>query len=226
MTGSVFADRTEAGRALGHRLAGMDLPKPVVVLALPRGGVPVAAEVARTLDAPLDLLLVRKIGAPWQRELAVAAVVDGDPPDIVVDELTSRLSGVDDAYIQREAGREMREIERRRDVYLRGRAPLPVAGATVVVVDDGVATGTTVRAAMKALRRRQPARLVLAVPVAPADTVAALSQEADEVVCLAQPEPFHAIGLHYADFHQVPDEEVLAVLDSLARPPPAAAPPS
>ena len=120
----------------------------------------------------------------------------------------------------------MREIERRRAVYLRERAPLPVAGATVVVVDDGIATGTTVRAAMKALRRRQPARLVLAVPVAPADTVAALSQEADEVVCLAQPEPFHAIGLHYADFHQVPDEEVLAVLDSLARPPPAAAPPS
>ncbi|MBK6787020.1 MAG: phosphoribosyltransferase [Betaproteobacteria bacterium] len=226
MKGRAFADRTEAGRVLARRLAEMHLPKPVVVLALPRGGVPVAAEVARALGAPLDLLLVRKIGAPWQRELAVAAVVDGDPPDIVVDELTSRLSGVDDAYIQREAGREMREIERRRDVYLRGRAPLPVAGATVVVVDDGIATGTTVRAAMKALRRRQPARLVLAVPVAPADTVAALSQEADEVVCLAQPEPFHAIGLHYADFHQVPDEEVLAVLDSLARPPPAAAPPS
>jgi len=226
MMGRVFANRTEAGRALARRLAGMDLPKPVVVLALPRGGVPVAAEVARALHAPLDLLLVRKIGAPWQRELAVAAVVDGDPPDIVVDELTSRLSGVDEAYIQREAGRELREIERRRDVYLRGRAPLPVAGATVVVVDDGIATGTTVRAAMKALRRRQPARLVLAVPVAPADTVAALSQEADEVVCLAQPEPFHAIGLHYADFHQVPDDEVLAALDSLARPPPAAAQPS
>jgi putative phosphoribosyl transferase len=195
------------------------------VLALPRGGVPVAAEVARALNAPLDLLLVRKIGAPWQPELAVAAVVDGDPPDIVIDELTSRLSGVDDAYIQREAGREMREIERRRDAYLRGRAALPLAGATVVVVDDGIATGTTVRAAMKALRRRQPARLVLAVPVAPADTVAALSQEADAVVCLAQPEPFHAIGLHYADFHQVPDDEVLAALDSLARPPPSAVQP-
>ena len=178
------------------------------------------------LGAPLDLLLVRKIGAPWQRELAVAAVVDGDPPDIVVDELTSRLSGVDDAYIQREAGHEMREIERRRAVYLRERAPLPVAGATVVVVDDGIATGTTVRAAMKALRRRQPARLVLAVPVAPRETVLALRAEVDQIVCLEQPQPFHAIGLHYADFHQVPDEEVLAVLDSLARPPPAAAPPS
>lgn len=221
-----YRDRRDAGQVLAQSLSAWRGHAGAVVLALPRGGVPVAAEVARALGAPLDLLLVRKIGAPWQRELAVAAVVDGDPPDIVVDELTSRLSGVDDAYIQREAGREMREIERRRDVYLRGRAPLPVAGATVVVVDDGIATGTTVRAAMKALRRRQPARLVLAVPVAPADTVAALSQEADEVVCLAQPEPFHAIGLHYADFHQVPDEEVLAVLDSLARPPPAAAPPS
>ena len=145
MKGRAFADRTEAGRVLARRLAEMHLPKPVVVLALPRGGVPVAAEVARALGAPLDLLLVRKIGAPWQRELAVAAVVDGDPPDIVVDELTSRLSGVDDAYIQREAGHEMREIERRRAVYLRGRAPLPVAGATVVVVDDGIATGTTGR---------------------------------------------------------------------------------
>ena len=226
MKGRAFADRTEAGRVLARRLAEMHLTKPVVVLALPRGGVPVAAEVARALGAPLDLLLVRKIGAPWQRELAVAAVVDGDPPDIVVDELTSRLSGVDDAYIQREAGREMREIERRRDVYLRGRAPLPVAGATVVVVDDGIATGTasTSRAGWRRRSAFMAARTV--VPVAPADTVAALSQEADEVVCLAQPEPFHAIGLHYADFHQVPDEEVLAVLDSLARPPPAAAPPS
>ncbi len=220
----VFADRTEAGHALALRLVAMALPPPVVVLALPRGGVPVAAVVARALNAPLDLLLVRKIGAPWQPELAVAAVVDGQPPDIVVDESTSRYSGVDDAYIQRRAKEELREIERRRGLYLRGRTPVPVRGATVVVVDDGVATGTTIRAAIKALRRRQPARLVLAVPVAPADTVAALSQEADDVVCLAQPEPFHAIGLHYVDFHQVPDEEVLAALAAAQGPGPAAAP--
>ena len=146
-----FADRSEAGRALAARLAAMAIAPPVVVLALPRGGVPVAAEVARTLGAPLDLLLVRKIGAPWQPELAVAAVVDGDPPDIVVDELTSRMSGVDRDYIDREAGRELQEIERRRQVYLAGRKPVPVAGATVIVVDDGIATGTTVRAALKAL---------------------------------------------------------------------------
>lgn len=226
MMSKVFVNRTEAGRALAHRLAAMTLPPPVVVLALPRGGVPVAAEVARALDAPLDLLLVRKIGAPWQPELAVAAVVDGSPPDIVVDELTSRLSGVDEAYIQRHAAEELREIERRRGVYLSGRPPVPVRGATVIVVDDGVATGTTVRAAIKALRRRDPARLVVAVPVAPADTVAALREEADEVVCLAQPEPFHAIGLHYGDFHQVPDEEVLAALVAAAQRDPSAKRPS
>ncbi len=221
MMGKAFATRTEAGRALARRLVAAAYPPPVVVLALPRGGVPVAAEVARALGAPLDLLLVRKIGAPWQPELAVAAVVDGDPPDIVVDETTSRLTGVDRKYIDEQAAQEMREIERRREVYLRGRTPVPVAGATVIVVDDGVATGTTIRAAMKALRRRHPARLVLAVPVAPADTLYELQAEADEVICLAQPEPFHAIGLHYGDFHQVSDAEVLAALQDAA--PPASA---
>ena len=226
MRGKAFTDRGEAGRALATRLSSMALVPPVVVLALPRGGVPVAAEVARVLGAPLDLLLVRKIGAPWQPELAVAAVVDGDPPDIVVDELTSRMSGVDRDYIDREAQRELQEIRRRRQVYLAGRTPVAVAGATVVVVDDGVATGTTVRAALKALRRRLPGRIVLAVPVAPRETVIELQREADEVVCLAQPEPFHAIGLHYADFHQVPDEEVLAALAAAAPRGPAARAPS
>ena len=223
MTAKAFATRGEAGRALARRVVAAAYAPPLVVLALPRGGVPVAAEVARALGAPLDLLLVRKIGAPWQPELAVAAVVDGDPPDIVVDEETSRLTGVDRKYIDEQAAHEIREIERRREVYLRGRTPVPVAGATVIVVDDGVATGTTIRAAMKALRRRHPARLVLAVPVAPADTVEALRAEADEVICLAQPEPFHAIGLHYGDFHQVSDAEVLAALGSAVPPPKAPA---
>jgi putative phosphoribosyl transferase len=222
MRSRAFADRTEAGRALARRLLEAGLVPPLVVLALPRGGVPVAAEVARALGAPLDLLLVRKIGAPWQPELAVAALVDGDPPDIVVDETTSRMCGVDRDYIDRQAGIEMREIERRRRIYLAGRVPVPVAGATVIVIDDGVATGTTIRAAMKALRRRHPARLVLAVPVAPADTVAELRAEADEVICLAQPAPFHAIGLHYGDFHQVSDDEVLAALRAAGPAAPAA----
>jgi putative phosphoribosyl transferase len=212
-----ITDRHEAGRALAERLAKMALPRPIVVLALPRGGVPIGAEVARALKAPLDLLLVRKIGAPWQPELAVAAIVDGTPPDIVLDEDTMALAGVDKAYVETQAGHELQEIERRRSAYLQGRAPIAVDGATVIVVDDGIATGTTVRAALKALRRRQPARLVLAVPVAPSDTLAALRSEVDDIVCLAEPTPFHAIGLHYRDFHQVGDDEVLAAMDAARR---------
>ena len=213
-----FADRDEAGRALAQRLVSMNLAQPVVVLALPRGGVPIAAEIARVLQAPLDLLLVRKIGAPWQRELAVAAVVDGQPPEIVEDEEMMALAGVDRAYVEAEAKKELIEIERRRHVYLHGRKPIGIGGVTAIVVDDGIATGTTVRAALKALRRQHPARLVLAVPVAPSDTVAALRGEVDELVCLAEPYPFHAIGLHYRDFHQVGDDEVLAALKSCVPP--------
>jgi putative phosphoribosyl transferase len=216
-----FTNRTEAGRALAQRLSRMALPAPIVVLALPRGGVPIGVEVARALKAPLDLLLVRKIGAPWQRELAVAAVVDGQPPDIVLDRETMAMTGVNQAYVDAEAKSELAEIERRRGVYLRGRAPIGVEGATAIVVDDGIATGTTVRAALKALRRRHPARLVLAVPVAPSDTLAELRSEVDDVVCLAEPYPFHAIGLHYVDFHQVSDDEVLAALDAVNAPPAA-----
>ncbi len=212
-----FTDRTEAGRALAQRLAHMALPPPIVVLALPRGGVPVGAEVALALNAPLDLLLVRKIGAPWQPELALAAVVDGQPPDIVVDDEMVALAGVDRDYIDAQARLQMHEIERRRRVYLQGRAPVSVEGATVIVVDDGIATGTTVRAALRALRHRRPARLVLAVPVAPGDTLAALRGEGCDIVCLAEPFPFHAVGLHYRDFHQVGDDEVLAALAAASR---------
>lgn len=211
---ALFADRTEAGRALADRLAGEGLPGRVVVLALPRGGVPIGAEVARRLGAPLDLLLVRKIGAPWQPELAVAALVDGPEPDIVVDAEIAAATGVDDAYIRREAARERRENERRRHLYLHDRAAVPLEGATAIVVDDGIATGTTVRAALKALRRRRAAHSVLAVPVAPHEVLAALRQEVDRVVCLAEPEPFRAVGLHYADFPQVGDDEVVAALAS------------
>jgi putative phosphoribosyl transferase len=207
-----LADRRSAGLALAQALLRDRPPGPVVVLALPRGGVPIGAEIARALDAPLDLLLVRKIGAPWQPELAVAALVDGSPPDIVVDTQLMAMTGVDRAYVEARAQIEQQEIERRRRAYLGGRAPLPLQGVTVIVVDDGIATGTTARAALKALRRRQPARLVLAVPVGPRDTLAALRKEVDDLVCLAEPEPFHAIGLHYDDFHQVSDAEVLTAL--------------
>lgn len=211
---TLFADRTAAGQALARVLSKRHWAGPVVVLALPRGGVPVAAEIARALDAPLDLLLVRKIGAPWQPELAVAAIVDGTPPDIVVDEESSSLSGVDRDYIERRARHELEEIARRRHVYLKDRDPLPVQGCTAIVVDDGVATGTTVRAALRALKRRRPARTVLAVPLAPPETLAALRGEVDEIVCLAEPSPFFAIGPHYGDFHQVEDAEVIAAMEA------------
>ena len=213
-----FANRAEAGRLLAERLVALKLPTPRVVLALPRGGVPIAAIVARALHAPLDLLLVRKIGLPWQPELALAAVVDGERPEIVVDEAVQAYSDVEPDYIEKQAIVELREIARRRALYLRGRAAVPVAGCTAIVVDDGIATGTTVRAALKALRRRHPAWLVLAVPVAPSDTLAELRNEVDQIVCLAEPYPFEAIGLHYRDFHQVPDDEVLAALDAAAAP--------
>lgn len=221
---ATFIDRADAGRQLAERLAQERLPAPLVVLALPRGGVPIGTEVARRLGAPLDLLLVRKIGAPWQRELAVAAVVEGDGPEVVIDDETLAASGASPAYVQQQARLEWREIERRRARYLQGRARPALAGATVVVVDDGIATGTTVRAALQALRRRRPGRLVLAVPVAPRDTLARLAAEVDQLVCLATPEPFHAVGLHYRDFHQVEDDEVIAALDAAAARPPAARP--
>jgi putative phosphoribosyl transferase len=206
-----FSDRSEAGRALAARLSELKLVDPVV-FALPRGGVPVAAEIARALNAPLDLLLVRKIGVPWQPELALAAVVDGDDPQIVIDDEVLGQSGVSRSYIEGEAREQLREIERRRAVYMRGRTPVAAENRTAIVVDDGIATGTTVRAALKALRRRKPARLVLAVPVAPPETIEALASDVDQVICLAQPSPFYAIGPYYVDFHQVSDEEVIAAL--------------
>ncbi len=216
----IFKNRDEAGHALAARLQQMHIASPVVVLALPRGGVPIGAVVARALGAPLDLVMVRKIGLPWQPELALAAVVDGERPEIVIDEEVANHSEVDPDYIEKQSLVELREIERRRRLYLKGRAAVPVEGCTAIVVDDGIATGTTVRAALKALRRSHPARLLLAVPVAPADTLAALRSEVDDIVCLSQPYPFRAIGEHYADFHQVSDDEVLAALASCTAEPP------
>jgi putative phosphoribosyl transferase len=207
----IFADRVEAGRALAARLVEKKYEKPVV-LALPRGGVPVGAEVATALGAPLDIVLVRKIGVPYQPELAVAAVVDGEHPELVINEDVRRLADVSEEEIERAKVRELAEIDRRRALYLKGRDRVPIAGATVIVIDDGIATGATVRAALKALRRGKPKKLVLAVAVAPPDTIAMLRAEVDEIVCLETPEPFHAIGLYYRDFAQVSDEQVIALL--------------
>jgi putative phosphoribosyl transferase len=208
----IFENRESAGRMLAEVVAAKALSNPVV-LALPRGGVPVGAEIAKVLKAPLDLVMVRKIGVPWQPELAAAAVIDGKNPQIVVNEEVCGLADVSRSYIDEAAKRELEEIERRRKLYLKDRPHPEVAGHSVIVVDDGIATGTTVRAVIKALRLKDPKSILLAVPVAPADAVETLRGEVDDIVCLATPEPFFGIGLHYADFHQVPDEEVIESLD-------------
>ncbi|MCP4382207.1 MAG: phosphoribosyltransferase [Hyphomicrobiales bacterium] len=217
----MFHDRSMAGQQLAHELEKLLKETPgltdPVVLALPRGGLPVGFEVARALHAPLDLLLVRKIGVPFQPELAAGAVVDGDHPELVINREVLVVTGMREADLQTIKARALAEIERRRSLYLKGRKRAPVAGRTAIVVDDGIATGATVRAALKAVRRRNPKALILAVPVAPSDAAGALSNEVDHLVCLAKPEPFYAIGVHYADFRQVEDDEVVRILEEAAR---------
>ena len=210
-----FSDRTDAGQQLAKALARYRQDKPVV-LALPRGGVPVAAEIATALGAPLDLVLVRKIGVPYQPELAAGAVVDGGSPVVVRNEDIIRLAGVSEADFAAIRDRELAEIERRRKLYLGDRAHPALKDRTVIVVDDGIATGATTRAALRAIRTRKPRKLVLAVPVAPTSTLAELRDVADDIVCLEDHENFGAIGLFYADFSQVADA---VVTDLLARHP-------
>jgi len=211
----LFVDRQDAGRRLAVELLRFAQQRPVV-LALPRGGVPVGFEIARELAAPLDVILVRKIGAPGQPELAVGAIVDGERLDKVIDDGLVALLGVPDTYLEAEIAKQIGEIERRRQLYFKGRRPTEVRQRTAIVVDDGIATGATMRAALQAIRRRKPARLVLAVPVAPGQAVAALRSEVDEVVCLVSPDDFLAIGQFYGDFRQVGDEEVIELLDRAA----------
>lgn len=206
-----FRNRTEAGKELAAALAKYRQQQPVV-LALPRGGVPVAAEIAAALEAPLDLILVRKIGVPFEPELAMGAVVDGGASIVVRNEDVIRHAGIAEAEFKAACGSELAEIERRRQRYLGDRERADVAGRTAIVVDDGIATGATTRAALRATRMRNPKRLVLAVPVAPTDSLAALQEEADDVVCLESHELFGAIGYYYADFRQVGDEEVTDIL--------------
>ncbi|HVM78624.1 MAG TPA: phosphoribosyltransferase [Stellaceae bacterium] len=207
----VFRDRQEAGRLLAERLAGLRESLPVV-LGLPRGGVPVAFEIAQALRAPLDVLLVRKIGVPWQPELALGAISDGEEPELFIDEQLKTLLEIDEEYIADARKRAIAEIERRRTEFRAGQPAIDVSGRVAIVVDDGIATGATTRVALRALRRRKPSRVILAVPVAPPDSLAGLRSEADEIVCLEKPEDMGAVGLYYRDFRQTTDQEVTDLL--------------
>ncbi len=205
-----FEDRRDGGRALASRLRAYAGRPDVRVLALPRGGVPVGYEVARALGAPLDLFLVRKLGAPRYDELAMGAIADGGVR-ILNPSVISRL-GITAEDVERVTARETEELARRAQRYRGGRPPTDVRGRTVLLVDDGLATGSTMRAAVAALKQQGPRRLVVAVPVAAAQTCEALESEVDEVACATTPEPFYAVGQWYRDFEQTSDEEVHALL--------------
>lgn len=207
----MFHDRRDAGERLATRLTGYRDVRPQV-LALPRGGVPVAVPVARALAAPLDLLLVRKIGVPWHPELAMGAVVDGARPQVVWNPTVMTQAALTSAEREPLVARELAELERRRQVYRGARTPPAIGGRTVIVVDDGIATGTTMRAALEALRRQMPAALVLAVPVAAAEALALLRPLVDDVVCLETPRDFLGVSQVYDSFPQLTDAEVTALL--------------
>lgn len=210
-----FEDRRAAGRALAALLQPYEKRHDVLVLGLPRGGVPVAFEVARALGAPLDLFLVRKLGTPGHRELAMGAIASGGVR--VLNDEVVRWYGITAAQIEAVAGDEQRELERREAAYREGRDPVPIAGRAVILIDDGLATGSTMRAAVQAVRLRQPARVVVAVPVGAPQTCEELSAIADEVVCARTPEPFAAVGQWYIDFDQTTDDEVRQLLRAHAQ---------
>lgn len=216
----IYKNRSDAGKRLARELAGYRSQEPVI-LALPRGGVPVGAEIAQALDAPLDLILVRKLGVPMQPELAMGAVIDGADPHVVRNEDIIALLAMPEEEFEQICARELAEIERRRRLYLADRPRAELRDRVVIVVDDGIATGATVRAALQAIRRKGPRKLVLAVPVAPASTLQELEGEAGEIVCLQCPELFYAIGLYYTDFHQVTDKEVIGILSKVRAPEPS-----
>jgi len=220
----VFEDRRDAGRQLAVQLLSLAQEKPII-LALPRGGVPVAVEVARALDAPLDVLTVRKLGAPQNPELGVGAVAEDGTA--VLDAEMARRVGMTQAQLDRTLEREQRELHRRMERFRDGWAPLDVSGRTVVVVDDGLATGLTDLAAVRALRRRGAGRIIVAAPVGSREALAMLSEEADRVVLLSTPRALLGVGRWYRDFSPVSDEEVLALLSDAGAPiPPAVGEPS
>jgi predicted phosphoribosyltransferase len=205
----LFADRADAGRRLADKLAGYANNPNVIVLALPRGGVPVGYEVARRLHVPLDVYVVRKLGVPGHEELAMGALAS-DGTCVVDDDLIGSL-GIDEESIEEVVRREIAELRRRESAYRDGPQP-NVAGKIVIVVDDGLATGATMRSAAISLRKRNPAAIVVGVPVAAPRTCASLERVVDRVVCVATPEPFHAVGLYYQNFEQTSDDDVRRLL--------------
>jgi putative phosphoribosyl transferase len=211
MTIARFRDRTEAGRELAAEIARL-VPEQPVVYALPRGGVPIGLEIATVLGAPLDLLLVRKIGVPWNPELAAGSVVDGERPDLILNDDVIRMFGVTRQEIEDTAKSELREIERRRALYLPGRNPVSASGHSAILVDDGIATGASMRAAIAAIKRRNPLRIIVGAPVASPDTLSELRTMVDQVVVLIAPARFRGVGEFYQDFHQLEDGEVIAAL--------------
>jgi len=213
-----FANRQDAGRQLAERLAGRHDPDPVV-LALPRGGVPVGYEIAVRLDAPLDVLLVRKLGAPDFPELGLGAVVDGEPPQRFLNERVIEAVQPPRGYLEAEEQRQLQALAERRRLYRRARPALPLQGRSVILVDDGVATGGTMRVALQALAASGARRIVLAVPVAPPTVLSTLPVPPEDLVCLLMPSGFQAVGQYYTDFDQTEDDEVIALLDRAPRAP-------
>jgi len=213
----IFLNRTEAGRKLAKKLAAYGNRKDEIVLGIPRGGVPVAFEVAGALGAPLDVFIARKLGVPGHEELAFGAVASGGVR--ILDQQTVEALNISDAEIAGVTAQERKELERRESLYRGGRPPLKVEGLTAILVDDGIATGSSMQAAIAALRQRKPARVVVAVPVAPPSTCDRLRSEADDVVCVYAPEFFYAIGQFYEDFSQVTDKEVMDLVQRGSRTP-------
>jgi putative phosphoribosyl transferase len=210
-----YRDRTHAGRELASKLLEYADRPDVIVLALPRGGVPVAFEVAKALRAPLDVFVVRKLGVPGHEEYAMGAIATGGVR--VLDERVVRAAGVTRADLDAVTAAEQRELERRERQYRGDRPPPDVAGRTVILVDDGLATGSTMRAAVAALREERAARVVVAVPIAPPETCDAFRDIVDDIVCARTPEPFYAVGLWYEDFSQTTDDEVHELLERATR---------
>ena len=212
---AIFKDRRDAGRKLAQYLTQYANRPDVVILALPRGGVPVAFEVARALNAPLDIFLVRKLGLPGHEELAMGAIASGGLR-VLNEDIVGALN-IPDAVVEAVARRERAELERRERAYRGGRPPLDVRGKTVILVDDGLATGSSMRAAVAGLRARQPAQIVVAVPTAAPETCEAFENEVDDVVCAVTPQPFFSVGTWYEDFSQTSDEEVRRLLEEASQ---------